>query len=420
VLQFAAGSLVALLALVGGGAIVGARLAEHQVRTDVRHFVNVIDQTVVAPRVTSAFMHGNPREQREFHELVTTRLIPNTAIRRVKVWSPDGTVVYSDAAEEIGRHFTLEPSVRAALRDGTLVARISDLDSDESRVERSIAPRLVEVYAGVTGPDGDKALFEAYVSDDLVHHQKADVYRSLAVMAVVGLGVFMLFQLSLGAANLRWLQRQNRRLAERGRAEAERERRRVARDLHDGVVQDLVSASYAVDRALVPVAGAGLPAVAEDLRGVRSTVRASIQGLRSMMIDLYPAGLRERGLCQALTDLAEPLRTRGMSVEVDVAPGLQVDDVLAAILFRCAQTAVRNVALHADAGRLLVRLRGVGDRVELLVRDDGVGLQWDPERGIDGHLGLRNLQDFARESGGLLEVASGPGAGTEVRMEFPR
>jgi signal transduction histidine kinase len=67
-----------------------------------------------------------------------------------------------------------------------------------------------------------------------------------------------------------------------------------------------------------------------------------------------------------------------------------------------------------------VRLHAVGDRVELLVRDDGVGLQWDPERGIDGHLGLHNLQDFARESSGLLEVASGPGAGTEVRMEFPR
>jgi signal transduction histidine kinase len=420
VLQFAAGSLVALLALVGGGAFVGGRLAEDQVRNDVRHFIDIIGRTVVAPRISAQFMRGNPRAQREFHRLVTTRLIPNTAIRRVKIWSPDGTIVYSDAAQEIGRHFTLEPGVRAALRDGTLVARVSDLDSDESEVERSIAPQLIEVYAGVTGPDGHKALFEAYVSDHLVHEQKAAVFRSLAVMAVVGLAVFMLFQMGLGAANLRWLQLQRRRLAERGRAEAERERRRVARDLHDGVVQDLVSASYAVDRALVPVAGAGLPAVAEDLRGVRCTVRASIQGLRSMMIDLYPAGLRERGLCQALTDLAEPLRTRGMSVEVDVAPGLQVDDALAALLFRCAQTAVRNVALHAEARRLLVRLHAVGDRVELLVRDDGVGLQWDPERGIDGHLGLHNLQDFARESSGLLEVASGPGAGTEVRMEFPR
>jgi signal transduction histidine kinase len=106
---------------------------------------------------------------------------------------------------------------------------------------------------------------------------------------------------------------------------------------------------------------------------------------------------------------------------------LQADEALAlpaeteALLFRCAQEALRNAATHAGADQVTVTLADDGGRASLEVVDDGAG--FDPavleDRPGEGHFGMRLVRDLVRDAGGRLSVDSAPGAGTRVRVEVP-
>jgi two-component system NarL family sensor kinase len=115
-----------------------------------------------------------------------------------------------------------------------------------------------------------------------------------------------------------------------------------------------------------------------------------VRALRALLVDIYPPSLHQAGLVATLGDLADTLTARGLAttVDVDVAPALP--EATEALLFRCAQEALRNAATHAGADHVTVTLRAAGDRARLEVADDGRG--FDPavldERPAEGHLGL--------------------------------
>ena len=418
--HFIIGSILAVSLVASVGAVVGAQLAEEQVLDETSRSTVLLGRTVVGPNVTAAVLAGKPRATREFDALVSSVLVPGTNIVRVKIWTPDGHIVYSDDPREIGSVFDLGEDVTAALSDGGTFSEVSDLSREESVNERDISSRLLEVYANIDSADGDRLLFEAYYSYDRIREQRAKVFASFGVFALLGLLFLLVFQAALGLLNLRWLSRQQARLEEKSRTVAEDERRRVARDLHDGVVQDLVGASYVLASAVDEVRRAGLLGPAETMRRGVTSVRTSIQGLRSMMLDIYPASLRQRGLPAALTDLVEPLRTRGVSVELDLDESLHLSAQIECTVFRIAQEAVRNVTQHAAATAVWLSCgRLPAGSVELVVRDNGVGLQLPLPAPKAGHLGLSNLADLALENAGVLEISSEPGSGTEIRLELP-
>lgn len=418
--HFILGSILAVGLVASVGAVVGAQLAEDQVLDETTRSTVLLGRTVVGPNIDKAVLDGEPAAVSAFDELIRRVVVPATNIVRVKVWTPDGTVVYSDDAREIGSVFDLDDEVSTALRQGGAVSEVSDLSSEESLNERDISSRLLEVYAGVDSADGDRLLFEAYYSYDRIRDQRARVFRSFGAFALLGLLVFLVFQASLGLLNLRWLSRQQSRLDERSRTVAEDERRRVARDLHDGVVQDLVGASFALASAVDDVRGAGLVGPAETMRNGVTSVRTSIQGLRSMMLEIYPASLRQRGLPAALTDLVEPLRTRGVSVQLDLDESLDLPSEIESTVFRIAQESVRNVIYHSAATSVWLSCRRLPTgNVELVVRDNGIGIAPPLPAPEDGHLGISNLADLAVENAGVLEITSEPGSGTEIRLELP-
>jgi signal transduction histidine kinase len=199
-------------------------------------------------------------------------------------------------------------------------------------------------------------------------------------------------------------------------AARETERRRLRQELHDGLgatlaglrlqvetAQDLTDSAAA--RALLGTAGQGVAtAVAE--------VRTICEGLR-------PPGIDDLGLSGALTALAARMASPGLQVEARVDDRLEVDPAVEVAVYRIAAEALANVARHSRAGRAHLRVHA-HTRVDLLVRDDGVGVcPGGTGRSAGSGLGLPSMRQRAEEVGGRLHVTPAPGGGTDVRAVLP-
>jgi signal transduction histidine kinase len=193
------------------------------------------------------------------------------------------------------------------------------------------------------------------------------------------------------------------------------ERRRIAGDLHDGVVQDLAGVAF----ALGAVVRAGGAVNVAEVDGAAWRIRHTVRSLRSLLVEIYPPNLYEEGLQAALSDLLARLSPRGIEAELRVEVPVEV---LAReqmeLLYRVAQEGVRNVVVHADARRVVVTVGRAGDALVMTVADDGRGLP-GPVPGRPGHLGLRSLGDMAKALGTVLQLESVPGRGTVLRLEVP-
>jgi signal transduction histidine kinase len=193
----------------------------------------------------------------------------------------------------------------------------------------------------------------------------------------------------------------------------------LARDLHDGTVQDLVGTALLLEGLLQSIHGMRPPEAERLLEGAVGSVRNSIQSLRSVMIEVYPHSFHERGLDAALNDLAQPMRTRGLDVQITVLLQGRLSPSTSEAVFRSAQEALRNVVNHARATTARVRVDARGELVVLSITDDGMGMASEG-KSPTGHLGLDALRDIAAERSEILEIWSAPEVGTQVRMELKR
>jgi signal transduction histidine kinase len=119
-----------------------------------------------------------------------------------------------------------------------------------------------------------------------------------------------------------------------------------------------------------------------------------------------------------VSDLLSPLKAAGLDVTLDADPHLRLPPNVEAVLFRVVQESLRNVLEHAEASRASVQVQATDGVVALEIQDDGRGIAEVPTD-RDKHFGLRMLEDLARDSGGQLELDSGPGRGTRVRLQIP-
>lgn len=414
------GTMVTLFTLVIAGYFAGVRLAERQVLANIADMNEAVTHSLVEP-IGSRLLDGDEEAMTELDAAVREHLLPDTAIERFKLWTDEGVIVYSDKTQLVGKDFDLSPGQLEVLHTGRSSTQVKDLDAaKENEHELSGGDeKLLEVYSAARTNDGRVLLVESYLRLDVLQQRQRDVLISFAAIGLLGLSLFAVSQLWLASANLRWLQRERARLAQHSAEVVDEQRRRMARDLHDGVVQDLIGAAYLVNGGTGPLQAAGRADAAEALRGAESTIRTSIRSLRSLLIDVYPATLRNSGLRAAVLDLVAPLQAREVEVDLDVPDDLALPEHLEATLYRAAREAVRNAAGSGHAGRLAIAVRGGPDSVELTVWDNGTG--FDPTQPLpEGHLGLRGLADEAAGLGGLLEVTSSPGQGTELRLVLPR
>ena len=419
-----AGSLGALLVLLLAGYLIVAQVARQQALADSRHVTELVGETVIEPQLTPAFLRGRPGTLDRLNAVLEDEdgLVQHTLVRRVKIWSPDGKVLYSNDPSEIGRSYPRDDERQSALDSGRTVATVSDLSQAEDVSDQSLGTRMVEVYTPLESANGEHVLFETYISYDQVKQRRASLFTTFLLVTGGLLAVFALFQVRFFALNLRWLRKQQGELAYAAEEVSTRERRNVARDLHDGVVQELIGTSFLVEGARASLGSGDTGRADMLLRQTGESVRSSVQALRSTLIVVYPPSLAEDGLAQALDDLAQPLRTRGMEVTVDGTIDRDLPDPPVEATYRVAQEALRNVGRHAHATTVSIRTFVEEDRLCLVVRDDGVGLPPGTLAALgkqDGHLGLRTLADAAREVHGCLEVSTAPGRGTEIRWEIP-
>jgi signal transduction histidine kinase len=416
--QFVVASLLLFGIAWWATGIFSERAARSEAVADARITTDLLANSVAEPAMPEGLVDGDPGAIDRFDREVLDRLMVGD-VQRIKIWRSDGTIVYSDETELIGQRFTLDDEQASVLSTGDTEGGLSDLRRRENEFEDEEGG-LLEVYTRIESPEGRPLLFEAYYSVQTVKERSAEVltpFRRItvgALLALLLLGVPLLGVLTL---RLTRASRARERLLRRAVDSSEVERRRIARDLHDGVVQELAGTAFALSGTArepsVP------PELREELMGSSRSLRRSLRQLRSLLVEIHPPGLNAVGLGAALEDLTSSAASSGIATSVSVDGVAEAPDHVVTLVWRVAQEAIRNAVRHAHASSLTVEVRGDEQQVRLMVRDDGVG--FDPSGAASDHsYGLRGLQSLVEDGGGRVQVESSPGAGTTVRMAVDR
>ncbi|HXZ74582.1 MAG TPA: GAF domain-containing sensor histidine kinase [Streptosporangiaceae bacterium] len=197
----------------------------------------------------------------------------------------------------------------------------------------------------------------------------------------------------------------------------EEERRRLRRDLHDGLGPSLAAIALQLETVGDLAGGQGTPA--GRLAGtLRDQLRTAIADVRRIVDDLRPAILDDLGLAEALRTRANQFATAsGLHVRVDIGPVPPLSAAAEIALLRIAGEALANVSRHARARHCQITLGTSGDLAELTIGDDGTGPP--PARTPGRGVGLDSMRERATELGGSFTIEARPAGGTVVRALLP-
>ncbi len=414
-------SLVALVLVSAGVVLLSSGIARNETMRDAEFTTRAVADTIVAPLLDDDFHAGDPVAVADLEEAMALRSRDGSVLH-VKLWEDAGggrsRILWADEPAIVGETFAMDPLEYGLFGTDRVVTEISDLQKPENAFER-YAGELVEVYAGLTDATGAHLLFEAYIPAARVADDTLSLTRELLPLTLGALLVLSLSTLPLAVSLARRVDRaqaDRRRLLHNAIEASDLERRRIAQDLHDEVIQDLAGVGYSLSSV-----ARELPADSESrarLDQVGAIVRRDVASLRTLMTDIYPPDLDTRGLAEAVRDLLTQEAFAGIDVMYDVDEPLAPSPTTARLAFRVIRESLRNVAKHARARSLVVRLRQEAGSLRFEVIDDGVGFDADRE-GPQGHLGLRLIQETVADAGGSLIIDSTPGHGARVAGMLP-
>jgi len=215
----------------------------------------------------------------------------------------------------------------------------------------------------------------------------------------------------------------------------EEERRRIARELHDGLGPSLAAIGNRL-RASRAILRTDPEQAERELAEVEQGLRAHVREIRELIYDLRPPALDQLGLTEAVRQYAERFaREAGLEATVQTEGNLSLHPLTEVTIFRVAQECLSNIYKHARAQHVEVRLERNGERITLLVADDGRGfdcapsdayavatdptLEPEPADTEGAGLGLLGMRERAELVHGELEVQSALGAGTRVTLRLP-
>ena len=196
------------------------------------------------------------------------------------------------------------------------------------------------------------------------------------------------------------------------------ERQRLARDLHDLVSQTLFTSTALAESALRrwekdPTRAHELVAEVHDL------VTTALSEMRILLLELRPDSLTKVNLRQLFQQYLVPIQRRSgfeLDLQIEDTPPLPKDIQIA--LYRIAQETLNNISKHASAQHVWVVVQNDPDKLDLTIRDDGVG--FDPAQTDMTGLGLGILRERAESIGATLQISSQPGQGTEIMLSWPK
>jgi signal transduction histidine kinase len=203
----------------------------------------------------------------------------------------------------------------------------------------------------------------------------------------------------------------------------EKERRRIAQELHDSVGQSLSAIKYSLERAAELQRQSRHDDAGPLLSRTIGRVRETITDIRSIAMDLRPSVLDDLGVASALGWLCREFGETYAQFEVltDIsAADTDIPDRLVTTIFRCAQELLNNVARHSKAAQVSIGLSRDSANITLTVWDDGIGMPQPDSFGSFGRgHGMRNLRERAQMTGGRMTLGPDPRSGTRVQMDWP-
>ena len=216
------------------------------------------------------------------------------------------------------------------------------------------------------------------------------------------------------AAHTVLVARENQRAREAVVLAREEERRRLRRDLHDGVGPSLAALALQVETAR-DIAGEDPRAATVLLDRLAARMNATVSDVRALVHELRPPTLDELGLGPAVRELGDRLSSPATQVETQVEALAELPAAVEVAAYHIAGEAIGNAVRHAGATTVRVRLAEADDHLAMEVVDDGRGIPEDVRPGV----GTSSMRERVAELGGHLDVVSGP-AGTRVTALLPR
>jgi PAS domain S-box-containing protein len=202
----------------------------------------------------------------------------------------------------------------------------------------------------------------------------------------------------------------------------EKERLQIARDIHDGPLQELIAISFAIQGVLTDLKGAPPH---DSIKMIQGSLLHQISELRSFAGALRPPSLSAFGIEFAIRSHLETFNEKypDISVEFESDPiGLHAPEMVRLALYRIYQELMNNIVKHSQATQVSIQLSGKGDFMELLVQDNGIGFE-TPSPLVSniptGHLGILGMRERAEAVGGKLLIRSHPGQGTLAQVIIP-
>ena len=409
-------------AVVSVAAVIASRqIAEQTALSEAERSAETLGKVVFASAIP-AVLSGDQAAHARLDEAVRARKL-HGGIARIKVWSRGGEVLYSDAPSAIGRKFPMDDDIAHVIDNLSSRTSISDLSAPENFSERGVlGDHLVEVYVPLVLQSGGPLCLEVYTTTGRIDVARTELTRSVVTYALLSLMLLILAQLPISIGLIRRASRaeaERRRLLGNALTASERERQSIARDLHDGVVQDLAGVGYAMGALRTGLPPDTSARTRSTFDGVAATVRAAVSSLRTLMVDIYPPDLTATGLPFAIEELAKRLRRAGIEVTVRIDLGDQLRSELAAAIYRAVRECAAKIAQHSGARHAWIDIGNDGRQIVVRVADDGQGVRSDDDP-APGLLGIQLVHDGIRELGGELAMGARPEGGTEVVIRLPR
>ncbi|MDR1885111.1 MAG: sensor histidine kinase [Synergistaceae bacterium] len=206
---------------------------------------------------------------------------------------------------------------------------------------------------------------------------------------------------------------------------AERESKRLAREIHDGPIQQFAATVLSFEYLERVVAAGDKDATLEEIKRIKAQIRETLGDFRGFLLQLQPVGL-EKGLGRAIKRLAESYRERhGIDFSAEIDESQEEDDfpsVLRSNVFRIVQEAASNAMRHGKAKKIAVKYEHSKGELSLDIRDDGSGFNLEEGKSLAaerGSYGLSNMYERINFVNGVLDIESHVGQGTRITIKAP-